>query len=99
MTDKPVLRLGFIGLGQAVNRIFEQYADVFSLPYKITAAADTRQQALGRFRQQFGGETYTTAEELRRHAAGAPPSARDSGRAEWQTRHLREAVGAFAGGL
>jgi predicted dehydrogenase len=64
MTDKPVLRLGFIGLGQAVNRIFEQYADVFSLPYKITAAADTRQQALGRFRQQFGGETYTTAEEL-----------------------------------
>jgi predicted dehydrogenase len=60
----PVLRLGFVGLGQAVNRMFRQYPDIKKLPYTIAAAADPREQALEQFRKDFGGETFGSMEEL-----------------------------------
>jgi predicted dehydrogenase len=64
MNNTPILRLGFVGLGQAVNRMFRQYPDMKKLPYKITAAADMREQALRKFAQDFGGETYRSFEDL-----------------------------------
>jgi phthalate 4,5-cis-dihydrodiol dehydrogenase len=60
----PVLRLGFIGLGQAVNRMFRQYPDIEKLPYAIAGAADPRTHALEKFRSDFNGETYTDAADL-----------------------------------
>lgn len=64
MIDNRVLGLGFVGLGQAVNRVFQQYPDIERLPYKITAASETRDHALEKFRQDFGGETYKSVEDL-----------------------------------
>ena len=64
MADQPVLNLGFIGLGQAVARMFQQYDDIAALPYKIAAAAELRPHALETFRAEFGGETYDDPEEL-----------------------------------
>ncbi len=46
MGDTPVLKLGFLGLGQAVNRLFKQYPDIRKLPYKIAAACETRAQTI-----------------------------------------------------
>lgn len=43
MTDRAPARelgLGFLGIGQAVARIFQQYPDMSSLPYRVVAAAD-----------------------------------------------------------
>ena len=66
MTDvaSRELGLGFLGIGQAVARIFQQYPDMSSLPYRITAAADTRSHSLARFATEFAGSTYTDAEQL-----------------------------------
>ncbi len=64
MTDSPVLRLGFIGVGQAVNRMFHGREPIGNLPYRIVGAADLRAHALEQFAEQFGGETYTSAEAL-----------------------------------
>jgi phthalate 4,5-cis-dihydrodiol dehydrogenase len=64
MSSTPVLRLGFIGLGQAVNRMLQQYPDVQNLPYRFAGATDLRDHALEKFRQQFNGETFKTAEAL-----------------------------------
>ena len=64
MNSDTVLRLGFVGLGQAVNRMFRQYPQIKKLPYTITAAADMREQALKQFRADFKGETYRSIEEL-----------------------------------
>lgn len=64
MDDRRLLRLGFVGLGQAVNRMLRQYPHIRKLPYTIAAAADPREQALRKFREDFGGETFRSIEDL-----------------------------------
>nr|ART40137.1 K174 [uncultured bacterium] len=64
MTDAPILRLGFIGLGQAVARMFQQYPHVRKLPYRVAAAAEPRAEARAQFKRDFNGEAFETAEEL-----------------------------------
>jgi predicted dehydrogenase len=64
MSERPVLRLGWVGLGQSTRRIFENYSDIFRLPYRITAGADPREDARVAFQREFNAETYTSAEEL-----------------------------------
>jgi len=59
-----VLRLGFVGLGQAVARMFRQYDDIAKLPYRIVAATDPRKHALRAFERQFSGETFGSVEDL-----------------------------------
>jgi phthalate 4,5-cis-dihydrodiol dehydrogenase len=60
-----VLRLGIIGLGMAVTRILAERPGIVGLPYiQLTAATDPREQALARFREEFGGQTFASAEEL-----------------------------------
>ncbi len=50
------------GLGVASTQIMPPIA---ALPYiKITAAADTRTDALGKFRETYGGETFTSVEAM-----------------------------------
>ena len=57
-----VLRLGIAGLGVASTQILPP---VSTLPFiQITAACDLRMDALARFRQTYGGETYIGVEEL-----------------------------------
>ena len=57
-----VLRLGIAGLGVASTQILPPLAQ---LPFiKITAAADTRSDALGKFRQTYDGEGHSTVEDL-----------------------------------
>jgi phthalate 4,5-cis-dihydrodiol dehydrogenase len=61
-----VLRLGIAGLGVASTQILPPLA---KLPFiKITAAADTRTDALAKFRQNYDGEGYSTVEGLCRSA-------------------------------
>ncbi|HEX7232958.1 MAG TPA: Gfo/Idh/MocA family oxidoreductase [Candidatus Binatia bacterium] len=56
------LRLGIAGLGVASTQILPPLA---SLPYiKITAAVDTRPDALEKFRAVYHGETYTSVEGM-----------------------------------
>ena len=67
MSGAPVLRLGYVGLGQAVNLMLTrqaELADLKSLPYRVAAAADPREHALEAFRQQFNAATYVRAEDL-----------------------------------
>ena len=64
MSNGPVLRLGFIGLGQAVARMLQQYPHVKKLPYKVSAAAEPRADARAQFERDFGGRTYERAEDL-----------------------------------
>ncbi|MGH7815875.1 MAG: Gfo/Idh/MocA family oxidoreductase [Candidatus Binatia bacterium] len=57
-----VLRLGMAGLGVASTQILPP---ISKLPFiKITAAADTRADAVAKFREQFNGEGYTSVDEL-----------------------------------
>ena len=57
-----ILRLGIAGLGVASTQILPPIA---KLPFiKITAAADTRADALAKFREQYKGEGYTSVEGL-----------------------------------
>lgn len=57
-----ILRLGMAGLGVASTQIMPPIA---KLPFiKITAAADTRADAVAKFREQYKGEGYTSVEEL-----------------------------------
>ncbi|HEY3302906.1 MAG TPA: Gfo/Idh/MocA family oxidoreductase [Candidatus Binatia bacterium] len=56
------LRMGMAGLGVASTQILPP---VSKLPYvRITAAADTRQDALGKFRQEYDAEVFTSFEEM-----------------------------------
>jgi phthalate 4,5-cis-dihydrodiol dehydrogenase len=66
LNPPPVLRLGFIGLGQAVARMLQQYDEIAKLPYRIAAAADPREHAMARFRAEFGGDVFTDAEAMLR---------------------------------
>jgi phthalate 4,5-cis-dihydrodiol dehydrogenase len=57
-----VLRLGIAGLGVASTQILPP---ITKLPFvKITAAADTRDDALAKFRDTYKGETFTSVEAL-----------------------------------
>jgi predicted dehydrogenase len=61
---KPKLKLGFAGLGQAVQRIFVHDREIFDQPYTIVAAADTRADARETFRREFNDEVYESIEKL-----------------------------------
>jgi predicted dehydrogenase len=64
MNTERILRLGFVGLGQAVDRMLQQRHEIERLPFRIVAAAETRPHALDAFRRDFNGETYDTVENL-----------------------------------
>jgi phthalate 4,5-cis-dihydrodiol dehydrogenase len=58
----PPLRMGMAGLGVASTQILPPVA---KLPYvKIAAAADTRRDALEKFRQEYGAEVFTSFEAM-----------------------------------
>ena len=58
----PLLRLGIAGLGVASTQILPPLAN---LPYvKIAAAADTRGDALAKFRESYRGEAFTSIDAL-----------------------------------
>jgi predicted dehydrogenase len=57
-----VLRLGIAGLGVASTQILPP---ISTLPFiKVTAAADTRTDALAKFRETYKGETFTNVEAM-----------------------------------
>jgi phthalate 4,5-cis-dihydrodiol dehydrogenase len=57
-----VLRIGIAGLGVASTQILPP---ISKLPFiKITAAADTRAEALAKFRRVYRGEGYTSVEAM-----------------------------------
>ncbi len=62
--DTTILNLGFVGLGQAVNRMLQQYPDIAKLPYRIAAAAEPREHARKKFEREFNGETFEDIEAL-----------------------------------
>jgi phthalate 4,5-cis-dihydrodiol dehydrogenase len=64
MSSNRTLGLGFVGLGQAVDRMFQQRDELSRLPFRFAAAAETRPHALEAFRRDFGGEGYQSVEEL-----------------------------------
>jgi phthalate 4,5-cis-dihydrodiol dehydrogenase len=64
MGERRVLNLGFVGLGQAVQKMFQEAAQITQLPYRITAATEPRPQALEKFRREFGGEVFPSVEAL-----------------------------------
>jgi phthalate 4,5-cis-dihydrodiol dehydrogenase len=57
-----VLRLGIAGLGVASTQILPPLAKLRFI--KITAAADTRGDALAKFRESYQGEAFTSVEAL-----------------------------------
>ncbi len=61
-SSAPVLRFGVIGLGRAGSGMLNALA--VHPDINVTAAADLHRQHLNRFREAFGGEIYTDAEEL-----------------------------------
>lgn len=57
-----VLNLGIIGLGMGAGRVIPEIAN---LPFiRLAAAADIRRHALSQFREEYGGETYESIEEM-----------------------------------
>lgn len=62
MATQPALNFGIIGLGAgAMNMIPELHANPNA---KIVAAADSRPEARERFRKDFQGQAYASAEEM-----------------------------------
>jgi len=57
-----ILRMGMAGLGVASTQILPPLAKLSHI--KIAAAVDVRKEALGRFREEYGGETFDTVEEM-----------------------------------
>ena len=57
-----ILRMGMAGLGVASTQILPSLAKLSYI--KIAAAVDVRKDALGRFREEYGGETFDTVEEM-----------------------------------
>jgi predicted dehydrogenase len=54
--------MGMAGLGVASTQILPSVARLLHI--KITAAVDVRKDALGKFREEYGGETFGTVEEM-----------------------------------
>ena len=63
MADK-VLRLGFAGLGQAVQRILVHDREILDQPFRMAAAADSRPEARAAFEREFGGEVHESIAAL-----------------------------------
>ena len=62
MKSSRTLRFGIAGLGTASTAILPE---IVAHPHmKVTAAADPRREALGKFASQFGGETYESVEAM-----------------------------------
>ncbi len=57
-----ILRMGMAGLGVASTQILPSVARLSYI--KITAAVDVRKEALGKFREEYGGESFDTVEEM-----------------------------------
>ena len=57
-----ILRMGMAGLGVASTQILPSLATLSHI--KIAAAVDVRKEALGKFREEYGGETFDTVEEM-----------------------------------
>ncbi len=57
-----ILRMGMAGLGVASTQILPRLAKLSHI--KIAAAVDVRKEALGKFREEYGGETFDTVEEM-----------------------------------
>ena len=64
MVESRKLKLGFIGLGQATNKLLMRRGEIEQLPYVIAAAADPREHARAAFAEEFGGDTFADAAEL-----------------------------------
>lgn len=61
-TNRPTLRFGIAGLGQAAASMLPEMT---AHPYiRVTAAADVRRGARERFAIEFAGETYERVEDL-----------------------------------
>jgi phthalate 4,5-cis-dihydrodiol dehydrogenase len=61
-TTTKKLRVGMCGLGVASTQVLPAFSVLEDV--KVTAAADVRQEALDKFASQYGGETYTSVEEM-----------------------------------
>ncbi len=57
-----VLRMGMAGLGVASTQILPSVARLSHI--KIAAAVDVRKEAMGKFREEYGGKTFDTVEEM-----------------------------------
>ncbi len=57
-----ILRMGMAGLGVASTQILPSLAKLSYI--KIAAAVDVRKEALGKFREEYGGESFDTVEEM-----------------------------------
>ena len=66
-----VLRIGIAGLGEATTEFLPDY--VKHPKVKVTAAADFRQAALDRFKEEVKGKVYRTFEEICRCPASGIP--------------------------
>lgn len=68
MAEQRKLKLGFIGLGQATNKLLMRRSEIEQLPYTIAAAADPRAHARDAFTAEFGGRAWADARELCEHS-------------------------------
>jgi predicted dehydrogenase len=68
MLATQVLKLGFIGLGQATSKLLSRRSEIEDLPYQITAACDLRSHALDAFTREFGGAVFDDIEEMCRRS-------------------------------
>jgi predicted dehydrogenase len=67
VTDR-ILKLGFIGLGQATSKVMARRDEIDSLPYVMTDACDLRPHALDFFKNEFGGNVYDNPEDMCRQS-------------------------------
>ena len=66
--EARILKLGFIGLGQATSKVMARRDEIGSLPYVMTDACDLRPHALDTFKNEFGGAVYDNPEDMCRHS-------------------------------
>lgn len=56
------LRFGVVGLGIASTQILPAFAELDGV--SVTAACDVREEGLTKFKSEYGGETYTSVEDM-----------------------------------
>ena len=61
-----VLNFGVIGIGSGARGLLKAFKE--HPGYKVTAACDTRQEALDRFHAEWGAETFTSVDDFCRNA-------------------------------
>jgi predicted dehydrogenase len=66
--ENRILKLGFIGLGQATSKVMARRDEIGSLPYVMTDACDLRPHALDFFKNEFGGAVYDNPEDMCRNS-------------------------------